>query len=122
MIQCRQRDGFAREARHTVGVIGKRLRKYFDGDGPIEPGVGGAIDLADSARAGRSRDPVWAQAGNGNQREGAGVSSRTGKREGRRTCARSSAKPATGQGRLIGGDMLAGTRVGAVRYGRQAER
>jgi hypothetical protein len=46
MVQRCERFGFALEAGQSFGIPDKCVRRHFDGDLPIEVGVGGAVDLA----------------------------------------------------------------------------
>ena len=54
----RQGARLALEARPAVGVRGQGGRQHLDGDGAVETGIPGAIDLAHPARADGARDLV----------------------------------------------------------------
>jgi hypothetical protein len=53
MVQRRGRPRFMRESLQRVKVAGKRSRQDLDGDGAIEAGVMGAVNLAPAACANR---------------------------------------------------------------------
>jgi len=56
VVELGDRLGFALESGSTLGSIGKVVSENFDGDGPIEPGVLGFVDLPHPPSADRRKD------------------------------------------------------------------
>ena len=61
VVERRQQLGFAVEAGHSLGVLGKVLGKDLDGDIPIKVLIAGSIHVAHSARAKRFDDHVMTE-------------------------------------------------------------
>ena len=67
MAQGRERLRLALEPLLQVRVGGDVLGQDLDGDGAVEPRVGGLVDLAHAAGANRSGDLVGAEPGANSQ-------------------------------------------------------
>ncbi len=70
MVQRSQGPRLALELAQAIGVAGDVLRQDLDGDGAIEAGVAGAVDLAHAPGADQAEDFVWTQARASSQRHG----------------------------------------------------
>ena len=70
MVEGGEQLGLALEAGEALGVGGEDSRKGLDGDGAVEAGVAGAVDLAHAPGALRCDDLVIADAGAGDEGHG----------------------------------------------------
>jgi hypothetical protein len=62
VCEAGHRARLALEALTAIGMVSERYGQHFNGDGAIETGVGGAIDLAHAACTKRCDDFVRAEA------------------------------------------------------------
>src|ERR1700690_2083852 len=68
MIQAGNRFGFPLEPLLPDRVPGELCRQNFDGDGPFQPRVPGAVDFPHATRAERCKDFVGPESGTWSQR------------------------------------------------------
>jgi hypothetical protein len=62
MIERSEQFRLTLETGEPFCILGQRSRKYFDGDGALQVGVGGAINLAHPTHAERTDDLILPQA------------------------------------------------------------
>ena len=73
VIERGDRPGLASEPGAELRIVGERARQHLDRDGPIQPRVGGPIDLAHPTGADGGADLIRAQAGTRGKRHVAGI-------------------------------------------------
>ena len=65
MVQARDRLGFPLEPLAEIGIVGHMRQEHLDGDGAVQAGVGGLVDLAHAPSAEGRLDFVGAERGAG---------------------------------------------------------
>ena len=68
MVQAGDRLRLTLEALSEIRIVGDMRREHLDGDGALEPRVGGLVDLAHAAGADEGRDVVAAESGANRER------------------------------------------------------